>query len=353
MATQRYISTSFWDDNWIQTLDPSEKLLYLYLMTGPLTNIAGVYKITVRRIVFDTGFNQDTITHIFDKFEKNYKAHRVGEYVVIPSWPQHQKWEKAPKIREGIISVLQDLPNGMIDVLIGLNYRFDLSAVSNTIISSKLRKDISGTTTKSVYEKYNNQCSRCFSSENLNIHHIKPIKNGGGNDLQNLEILCVECHKKEHSPDTLSGLECQSRYPSSYLDLDLDLHSDRDIDININSNKEEKILFSLFRGRYPGTKRGDQIEFQNFKKHKDWKNCISLLLPSLENEIAHKSKLKELGKFCPEWKNLSTWINQRCWESEFSIIETSKPQIKNGAQSFGDRVFDELQEGYKELGGIL
>jgi hypothetical protein len=111
--------------------------------------------------------------------------------------------------------------------------------------------------------------------------------------------------------------------------------------------------FSAFRKFYPGTKRGDQIEFQNFKKHKDWKNCINLLLPSLENEIAHKSKLKELGKFCPEWKNLSTWINQRCWESEFSIIETSKPQIKNGVQSFGDRVFDDLQEGYKELGGIL
>ena len=282
MATQRYISTSFWDDNWIQTLDPSEKLLYLYLMTNPLTNIAGVYKITVRRMCFDTGFNDSTINHILEKFKNAKKAYLISEYIVLPSWPRHQNWEKSEKIKEGIISILKGLDKEMIENLIILRYDFDLKVISDT----------------------------------LSIPYI---------------------------------------YPSSYLDLDLDLHSnkDRDRDIDINSNKEEKILFSLFRGRYPGTKRGDQIEFQNFKKHKDWKNCLNLLLDSLENEIAHKSKLKEYGKFCPEWKNLSTWINQRCWESEFSIIETSKPQIKNGAQSFGDRVFDELQEGYKELGGIL
>ena len=67
MSTQRYISTSFWDDEWIQTLDPSEKLLYLYFMTNPLTNIAGVYKVTERRVSFDTGFNISTIQHIMSK----------------------------------------------------------------------------------------------------------------------------------------------------------------------------------------------------------------------------------------------------------------------------------------------
>jgi len=47
MSTQRYISTSFWDDPWITSLDPSEKLLYLYLMTNTSTNISGVYKLSV------------------------------------------------------------------------------------------------------------------------------------------------------------------------------------------------------------------------------------------------------------------------------------------------------------------
>ncbi len=126
MATQRYISTSFWDDEWIQTLDPSEKLLYLYLMTNPLTNIAGVYKITDRRISFDTGFNLDTIRHILCKFEKAGKAYRKDEYIAIPSWPKHQKWEKNTKVETGIILILKELEPELLGFLIQIEYRYPI-----------------------------------------------------------------------------------------------------------------------------------------------------------------------------------------------------------------------------------
>jgi hypothetical protein len=127
MSTQRYISTSFWDDEWIQTLDPSEKLLYLYFMTNPLTNIAGVYKITVRRVSFDTGFNQDTIGHIMEKFQKAGKAHRINEFIVLPAWPKHQKWQKSKNIKDGIDAILHELPPEVLEVLeeIGYCYKID------------------------------------------------------------------------------------------------------------------------------------------------------------------------------------------------------------------------------------
>jgi hypothetical protein len=35
----------------------------------------------------------------------------------------------------------------------------------------------------------------------LNCHHIKPIKDGGNNQLDNLITLCGKCHKIEHSHD--------------------------------------------------------------------------------------------------------------------------------------------------------
>ena len=130
MATQRYVSTSFWDDEWIQTLDPSEKLLYLYLMTNPLTNIAGVYKITDRRISFDTGFNLDTITHIFRKFEKAGKVYRKGEYVALPSWPKHQKWDKSTKVKEGIDRILKELEPEIIMFLSQIGYRYPIDTLS-------------------------------------------------------------------------------------------------------------------------------------------------------------------------------------------------------------------------------
>ena len=65
---KRYISTSFWDDEWVQSLSFEEKGLFLYLLTNPLTNIAGVYKIQVRRIVFDTGLAEADVGLILGKF---------------------------------------------------------------------------------------------------------------------------------------------------------------------------------------------------------------------------------------------------------------------------------------------
>ncbi len=129
MSTQRYISTGFWDDEWIQTLDPSEKLLYLYLMTNPLTNIAGVYKITSRRVSFDTGFNNDTINNIMGKFMKAGKAHRVGEYIVLPSWPQHQAWHKSDRIKQGIESLLRELPEKIKNELKRIGYRYPIDTL--------------------------------------------------------------------------------------------------------------------------------------------------------------------------------------------------------------------------------
>jgi hypothetical protein len=133
MATQRYISTSFWDDPWITTLDPSEKLLYLYLMTNTLTNISGVYKIAVRRICFDTGFNSDTVGHIMTKFENARKAHRIDEYIALPSWPKHQNYEIRSKIKEGIVSCLKELPKECLIELAKIGYKFDLQPIFDTL----------------------------------------------------------------------------------------------------------------------------------------------------------------------------------------------------------------------------
>lgn len=133
MATQRYISTSFWDDDWIQTLDPSEKLLFLYYMTCPLTNISGVYKISPRRVSFDTGFTPDTVGHIMQKFQKAHKVYRYEEYIVIPSWPSHQKWEVAPRIRDGIVANLLVMSEDVLQFLVKIRYKFDLKSVFDTL----------------------------------------------------------------------------------------------------------------------------------------------------------------------------------------------------------------------------
>jgi len=124
MATNRYISTSFWDDEWIQTLDPSEKLLYLYYMTNPLTNIAGIYKVTQRRVSFDTGFTNDTIGHIMAKFEKAGKVFRFQEWVILPNWTKYQKVGEKDNNRKGIDAILKVIPDNIYEYAIKSGYKY-------------------------------------------------------------------------------------------------------------------------------------------------------------------------------------------------------------------------------------
>lgn len=113
MAKQRYINTKFWDDSYIIELIPTEKFLYLYFLTSPLTNIAGIYEISKRRISFDTGLGIDEIRRILKKLENDKKVYYVDGWVIICNFPRYQDYEKSPKIKEGIEIILNNLPTSI------------------------------------------------------------------------------------------------------------------------------------------------------------------------------------------------------------------------------------------------
>ena len=126
MAAQRYISTSFWDDAWVQGLEPHEKLLYMYLLTNPLTNIAGVYEITFRRMSFDTGYPIDTLSKAIKKFSEDKKAYFLDDvWIILPNWPKHQRPTERNTIRAGIDTVLNALPDEVFSYLHMVDYKYD------------------------------------------------------------------------------------------------------------------------------------------------------------------------------------------------------------------------------------
>ena len=99
MAKQRYINTKFWDDSYIVGLDPTEKLLFLYLLTNPLTNVAGIYEISLRRIAFDTGIESMAANSILKRFRKEKKIYYLDGWIVVVNFPKHQEYHKNPKIK--------------------------------------------------------------------------------------------------------------------------------------------------------------------------------------------------------------------------------------------------------------
>jgi len=49
-----------------------------------------------------------------------------------------------------------------------------------------------------IIEKKGSKCEECPSTKDLTVHHIKPLFHGGTNDMDNLKVLCLKCHRKYH-----------------------------------------------------------------------------------------------------------------------------------------------------------
>jgi len=139
--------------------------------------------------------------------------------------------------------------------------------------------------------------------------------------------------------DTLSGVldrvkgegEGEGEGNSSLIIPDMSGHIDTSIDVvaHVDISKD---MFDVARKAYPGTKRGCDTEYTAFRKHKDWREAISLLTPAIEREAAHKAALlarraDNPKQFVPEWAHFSTWINQRRWEQDLGPLPKTDHEL--------------------------
>lgn len=110
-------------------------------------------------------------------------------------------------------------------------------------------------------------------------------------------------------------------------------NNDKNVKNGKNERKEEENIalqnakseFEAFHKSYPGTKRKLDTEFGNFiKKHKDWKKVLPLLMQAVQSYILHTQ-----GQPKKYIKHLQTWINQRCWEEEYSNTDNTDERNQN------------------------
>lgn len=104
----RSVNTRFWDDPFIEELNPSEKLLFLYLLTNSLTNLLGIYEITIKRITFDTGLTREAILKALKCFESVGKVFYIGGFIVLPNFLKNQRLN--PNMVKNAISEFNELP---------------------------------------------------------------------------------------------------------------------------------------------------------------------------------------------------------------------------------------------------
>lgn len=150
---------------------------------------------------------------------------------------------------------------------------------------------------------------------------VKPILDANNKRFENGS---KPKHKQKASKDEAKPKQGGSKPEAN---KDKDVNKDKDI-----------IFFKSAIEKFGGTKRGPATELEDLKKkHKDWKDILPLIGPAIENQIAYRDHKRAAGVFVPEWKNLKTWLSQRCWEqtmeapaarAELTVYE--KPDMTGG-----------------------
>lgn len=113
MDVRRSITCGFWTDSWIESMSTEQKLLFLYLLTNPLSNILGIYKISISRMSFDTGLNTSKISNHLKAFQSVKKVFYIDEFIIIVNHIRHQSLN--PNMKINIINDYENLPNSLKD----------------------------------------------------------------------------------------------------------------------------------------------------------------------------------------------------------------------------------------------
>lgn len=106
---QRFIKDSFWTDGRVEDLDPIEKLLYLYLITNPLCNIAWIYEIKTKRMAYETGIDRDMVNKIINRFVEYDKILRFEDRIIIKNFAKNQATN--PNVKIWMQRILNDVPD--------------------------------------------------------------------------------------------------------------------------------------------------------------------------------------------------------------------------------------------------
>ena len=109
MAKKRYINTKFWDDIYVSNLDPIEKLLFLYFLTNPVTDICGIYEIPFKRVALDTGIDKEMVEKIIRRFENDDKIYYIDGWIFVKNFAKHQAVN--PSIQKGIERNKEEIPS--------------------------------------------------------------------------------------------------------------------------------------------------------------------------------------------------------------------------------------------------
>ena len=94
-------------------MPPEQKLLYLYLFTSPSTNNLGVLSVTVRKIAFETGLDEDDVREFLEDLEFDGRIVKEDGDIWVCGFIRHQ-CRTSPKILTSLRALLPTVESAAI-----------------------------------------------------------------------------------------------------------------------------------------------------------------------------------------------------------------------------------------------
>lgn len=94
-------------------MPPEQKLLYLYLFTSPSTNNLGVLSVTVRKIAFETGLDEDDVREFLEDLEFDGRIVMEDGDIWVCGFIRHQ-CSTSPKILTSLRALLPTVESAAI-----------------------------------------------------------------------------------------------------------------------------------------------------------------------------------------------------------------------------------------------
>ena len=114
MAIYRNVQMSFWTDTKItDDFTPEEKLVYLYLITNPHTNLCGCYEISYRQMSNEIGMSIIKTKTLIGKLKNNHKVIDYSEdtkEVLLCNWNKYN-WTASEKFRKPLLKEINEVKN--------------------------------------------------------------------------------------------------------------------------------------------------------------------------------------------------------------------------------------------------
>jgi hypothetical protein len=131
-AEYRSVQTRMWrEDEWFQSLDTDARLLFIYLFTNPSASIAGIYRLPLRTIEFESGLDKARITELLAQFSAANKAHYADGVVWVVRMRENQiPGAISPKVQVRLDKDIAAIPHCPLKIRYLKHYGYPIDTVS-------------------------------------------------------------------------------------------------------------------------------------------------------------------------------------------------------------------------------